>query len=193
LSHLASWLPRYDYDEHHELPIAADVATVRRALVELDLGRIPFVRFLMSLRRLPARIFSSVNARELHAQSPGPRSGLMALGGFALLADEPLEVVLGVTGRFWKLAGEILPSDPASFRAPPPPGTARAAINFLLTPRPDGTTLASTETRILCADDRTRQIFGWYWRAIRLGSGATRIAMLRALRTSAEGTNRWPT
>jgi hypothetical protein len=41
LSHLASWLPRYDYDEHHELPIAADVATVRRALVELDLGRIP--------------------------------------------------------------------------------------------------------------------------------------------------------
>lgn len=101
----------------------------------------------------------------------------MALGGFALLADEPLEVVLGVTGRFWKLAGEILPSDPASFRTPPPPGTARAAVNFLLIPRPDCTTLASTDTRILCADDRTRRIFGWYWRVIRLGSGATRLAM----------------
>jgi len=190
VSHLESWLPRYDYGEHHALPIAADAATVRRALVELDVGRIPFVRFLMTLRRLPARILSPASARARPAPSPGPRTGLLTLGGFALLADEPLEVVLGVTGRFWKLAGEILPSESASFRTPPPPGTARAAMNFLLTPRPDGTTLASTETRILCADARTRRIFGWYWRVIRLGSGATRIAMLRALRTSAEETNR---
>ena len=189
MTHLANWLPQYDYSEHHELLIGADAAVVRRALVDLDLGQVPLVRFLMTLRRLPAQIFAPARTREHRSQSPGPRSGLMGLGGFALLADEPLEVVLGLTGRFWKLQGEVLPSDPATFRAPPPPGTARAALNFLLIPRPDGKTQVSTDTRILCADDETRRIFGWYWRVIRLGSGATRVAMLRALRTAAEGTN----
>ncbi len=189
MSHLASWLPHYDYDEHHELLIAADAAVVRRALVELDVGQVPFVRFLMSLRRLPARLFATARTQEHLAQSPAPRSGMMGLGGFVVLADEPLEVVLGLTGRFWKLQGEILPSDPATFRTPPPPGTARAAMNVLLEPRPDGKTRVSTDTRILCADDETRRIFGWYWRAIRLGSGATRIAMLRALRRAAEETH----
>lgn len=190
MSHLARWLPHYDYDEHHELLIAADAAVVRRALVDLEVGQIPFVRFLMGLRRLPARLFSTARAKESRSPGPGPRSGMMGLGGFVVLADEPLEVVLGLTGRFWKLQGEVLPSDAETFRAPPPPGTARAAMNFLLTPRPDGKTRVSTDTRILCADDETRRVFGWYWRAIRLGSGATRIAMLRALRRAAEETNR---
>ena len=45
----------------------------------------------------------------------------------------------------------------------------------------------STDTRIHCADETSRRAFAWYWRAIRLGSGVIRHAMLGALKRAAEG------
>jgi hypothetical protein len=59
-------------------------------------------------------------------------------------------------------------------------------MNFLLTPQPDGSTLVSTDTRIHCADEASRRAFAWYWRAIRLGSGVIRHAMLGAVKRGAE-------
>jgi hypothetical protein len=58
--------------------------------------------------------------------------------------------------------------------------------NFLLTPEADGATLLATDTRIHCADEASRRAFAWYWRAIRLGSGAIRHAMLGAVKRAAE-------
>jgi len=193
------WLPRYEFEEQHAIVVRAPIARVRRALAGLDFGRIPLVRALMAIRRLPGRLMSPRAPHATHAtratapttavapSDPGThRSGLAALDGFLLLADEPDEIVLGVTGRFWKIRGEILASERASFRAPPPEGTARAAMNVRLTAESPHRTRVATETRIHCADDATRRAFGRYWRLIRLGSGATRIALLRALRRAAE-------
>ena len=63
-------------------------------------------------------------------------------------------------------------------------------LDFRLTPQPDGATLVSTETRVHCGDDASRRAFAWYWRAIRLGSGAIRHAMLGALKRAAEAVER---
>lgn len=185
---LDSWLPTYEFSEHHALRVRASADAVHRALHEIDIARIPLVRVLMTLRALPGLLFAPrATLAKLRSRAGGERRmGLMALDGFALLADTPREIVLGLTGRFWRASGEIVPSDAATFRDAPPPGTARVAMNFLLTPQPDGATLVSTETRIHVPDAGARRKFAWYWRAIRLGSGAIRWAMLRALARVAE-------
>ena len=183
---LDSWLPDYEFSEHHEKRVDASSDAVRRALHEVDVSRIPLARALMALRSLPGLLWQPRATLARMRRRSERRIGLMALEGFVLLADEPSEIVLGLTGRFWKASGEVLPSDAASFRDPPPTGAARVAMNFLLTPQADGATLLSTETRIHVADDAARRKFAWYWRAIRLGSGAIRQAMLRAVKRAAE-------
>lgn len=188
MTQLERWLPAYEFAERHQRRVRAPAAAVQRALHEIDVARIPLVRVLMALRTLPALLFAPRAALErLRRSRAEPRRlGIAALNGFALLADEPHELVLGLTGRFWKAAGEVLPSDPATFRDAPPPGCARAAMSFLLTPRGEHETLLETETRIHCADDAARRAFARYWRAIRLGSGAIRVAMLGAVARRAE-------
>ena len=185
---LDSWLPHYEFSEHHATRVRASAEAVQRALHDVDFARIPLVRALMTLRALPGLLFSprASVARLRRPRGETRRLGIMALEGFALLADEPSEIVLGLTGRFWKAAGEILPSDAATFRDEPPVGSARVAMNFLLTPQPDGVTVVSTDTRIHCADEASRRAFAWYWRAIRLGSGVIRHAMLGAVKRAAE-------
>jgi hypothetical protein len=188
MNHLDSWLPTYEFSEHHAKLVRAPASAVHRALHEIDAGRLPLVRALMTLRALPGLLVAPrATLARLRERAAGERRmGLMALDGFALLANEPHEVVLGLTGRFWRASGEILPSDPATFREPPPAGAARVAMNFLLAPQPDGSTLVSTETRIHVPDAAARRKFAWYWRAIRLGSGAVRRSMLGAVKRAAE-------
>jgi hypothetical protein len=185
---LDAWLPHYEFSERHARRVRAPADAVHRALHEIDVARIPLVRVLMTLRALPGLSFAPrATLAKLRSRARGERRvGLMALDGFALLADTPREVVLGLTGRFWRASGEIVPSDALTFRDVPPPGAARVAMNFLLTPQADGTTLVSTETRIHVPDEAARRKFRWYWRAIRLGSGAIRRAMLAALKRAAE-------
>jgi hypothetical protein len=188
MSLLDSWLPNYEFSEHHARRVRASAEAVHRALHEIDVARIPLVRVLMTLRALPGLFIAPrATLARLGRRARGEqRMGLMALDGFALLADEPREVVLGLTGRFWRASGEVLASSAATFRDAPPSGAARVAMNFLLTPQPDGATLVSTETRIHVPEAAARRKFAWYWRAIRLGSGAIRHAMLGAVKRAAE-------
>jgi hypothetical protein len=171
---LDAWLPEYDFAEHHETRIAAPPERVWASLLGLDVARLPLVRLLVALRGIgrPRRRTTLFDRLD---------------GAFALLArDPPRKLVLGITGRFWTLRGGVLPSRPETFREPPPPGSARAAWSFTLTPERNGATRLETETRIRCADAAARRAFGRYWRVIRPGSGLIRRALLRAVRRDAE-------
>jgi hypothetical protein len=55
---------------------------------------------------------------------------------------------------------------------------------------PDGATTLSTETRILCTDDRNRRRFRRYWAVVRPFSGLIRIELLRIVRREAEARSR---
>ncbi len=175
------WLPRYDVVEHHSMEIHASPAAAYAALLSTDFGRSGVLRALLALRSLPAA-----------PRSPRPRTPLtlatIEAGGFARLAAvPPIEIVFGIEGRFWALDGGRCTPPAAAFRVTAPaPGTARGVWNFTFTALDETNTLASTETRVLCADARTRRRFLPYWFLIRPGSGLIRRAMLRQIRDAAQ-------
>lgn len=179
-----AWMPEYDFSERHRTRIRASAAAVYRTLWEVDLGAHPVARALFAARSLPAIL--ARRARPFERRRSFTLKDAVA-GGFVLLEEQaPEECVLGVTGSFWQLSGNRLPTDPREFRDPPPSGAARVAWNFALSPAADGGTLLSTETRIRCSDPASRRAFGRYWLLIRPGSGLLRRILLRLIRLEAE-------
>jgi hypothetical protein len=169
---IESFAPRYDAIETHSIDIDAPPDVVYRALRTTDFTAAPIIRALMFLR-------------SWHC-APKRRATTLATltsAGFGLLAEEENhELVLGVVGRFWRPTGNILPFDVAQFSAPVP-GTAVAVWNFAVTPRGDGTTL-STETRVVCADAKSRRKFLAYWFFVGPFSALIRRVMLRAVKSA---------
>jgi hypothetical protein len=186
---LDAHLPHADAAERHVVDVRASAAAVWRALHRADIGG-PVPRVLLALRVLPAALGGSADARaRLHAlrTRPALTLGDLRRAGFATLAESPeRSLVLGLTGRFWALAGGRCETDAATWAAGPPPGAAQAAWSFELSPLDDGRTRLSTETRVRCADAAARRAFRRYWRVVRPFSGLLRRLMLRSIRREAE-------
>jgi hypothetical protein len=99
------------------------------------------------------------------------------------LAENPREeIVLGVSGRFWRPTGNLSPFRREDFEGPVPEGFARAVWNFSVTEQSKGCTILSTETRVICGDPASRRKFRAYWFLVRPFSGLTRRLMLRIVR-----------
>ena len=108
--------------------------------------------------------------------------------GFRVLAENPPhELLIGLIGSFWKPDGGLLPVDVAAFKGSQSPGTARVAWNFSVVKQENDMCELATETRVKCADAKSRRYFGLYWAVIRPGSGLIRRYMLRSIREKAEG------
>ncbi|SRR5712692_661078 len=174
-----SFAPNPDAVEIHRIAINASPKVVYRALWTADLGRSPIIKLLLALRSLPE--FTLHPCRSL------PRDRKITLqtlidSGFGVLAEQPeKEIILGVSGRFWRPTGNLSPFNRADFDGPVPAGLARAVWNFRVEGSNDRTTL-STETRVICGDSRSRGKFRAYWFFVRPFSGLIRRLMLRAVR-----------
>lgn len=180
------FMPRPDAVEVHALVIEAPPQAVYRALWATDFGGSWLVKGLLGLRALPALLSS--RARRRGAPRRLDLEAVIA-AGFGRLAEDPgRELVLGVVGRFWRPADNLLPFDRAAFDGPVPPGTARAVWNFSLRPAGSGGCELSTETRVQCGDRRSRRKFRLYWLAVRPFSGLIRRLMLRRIRRTALAT-----
>src|SRR5918992_3176162 len=122
-----SFAPRPDAVETHRIVINAPREIVYRTLWTADLGHSFVIKLLLALRSIPGFI-----ARP----SPMPRNQKITLqtlidSGFGLLAEKPgEEIVLGVTGRFWRLAGNLSPFNRPDFDRAVPEGFARGVWNF---------------------------------------------------------------
>jgi hypothetical protein len=178
-----SFAPKFDANEIHQLVIKAPREVVYDALWTADLGS-PLIKFLMLLRSLPAFV-----ARGGH--SP-PRIRAITLqtlidSGFGMLAEKPPEeIVLGITGRFWRPAGNLSQFVRSDFDQPVPEGFARGIWNFSLIPETENRTTLRTETRVICGDATSRRKFHAYWLLVRPFSGLIRLIMLRNVRKLAE-------
>ena len=107
--------------------------------------------------------------------------------GFGLLAEKPgTEIVLGISGRFWRPTGNLSPFRREDFDQPVPPGMARGVWNFSVREISGDKTLLSTETRVTCGDVASRRKFRLYWLLVRPFSGLIRRLMLRAVRKASE-------
>lgn len=176
------FVPRWDVSEYHELLVSASAASTFDAIRTADLAGAWPVKTLFALRMLPSVLTGASPLRSPLA--PITLHGVVG-EGFVLLAEDPgREVVLGVTGSFWRPTGNVTRTDPTRFREPPPAGTARGAWNFVVTERSSGESLLSTETRVLCADEESLRNFRRYWMLIGPFSGLIRRLMLRSVATA---------
>jgi hypothetical protein len=104
--------PTPDAREFHEIEVHASPDVVYRTLWTVNLGASFLIKSLLALRSFPARIVG----RRRSFPTPVLTLESVMHGGFGLLAEEPgREMLLGVTGRFWRLTGNVEPFDRASF------------------------------------------------------------------------------
>ena len=179
-----SFAPHPDAGEIHRIEIAAACETVYRALWTTDMGNSPVVKCLLALRSLPSFILNPKRCWRLR-QTITLQTLIEA--GFGRLAEEPgREIVLGVSGRFWRPVGNTSPFNQADFFRPVPAGLARAVWNFTVHESAAGQTILTTETRITCGDEASRRKFRAYWLFVRPFSGLIRLVMLRAVRRACE-------
>lgn len=177
-SYIDSFAPNPDAVEIHSIVIDASPETVYRALWTADLGDALIIKFLLGLRSLPEFILRG-------GRSPRERKITLQTiidSGFGILANEPEEIVLGVTGRFWRPTGNLSPFRREVFEGPVPEGFAHAVWNFSIKEVSAGRTVLSTETRVICGDSASRRKFRLYWFFVRPFSGLIRRVMLRAVR-----------
>jgi hypothetical protein len=154
------------------------------ALTATDFGKSGLVGLLFAIRSIPAFLLHPMDTLERLRKRSHQALTLdrITRDGFGLVAERKnQEIVLGVTGRFWKASAKLRPADREQFRAGPPPGEVLVAWNFLVEPAPEDHCRLSTETRILSADVDTRLTFKRYWLVVHPGSALIRRSMLAAI------------
>jgi hypothetical protein len=179
-------LPRYDFNEIHKVTVNASPRETFTAMKELLPSELsPLVFVMLNLRELPGIITG--RARQIKAEQK-PFLTQLYEGGFIPLEETNDEIVFGLVGQFWKLAGGEEPSgvtDAPGFLTFDRTDFAKVAANLYVQQSGDRTSL-STETRIWAPDPQTRKKFAFYWRLISLGSGWIRVLWLRAIKHRAE-------
>ncbi len=185
-----SWMPVYDFSERHEMRIAAAPERVYRAIHASDFGRHLVFKLLLGVRAIPVWMTDFTKAKGfLRGMTPEARMtlDLFFQNGFALLEERrDQELVIGLTGSFWRLTGGIVRTDPDEFRRPLPQGAAKVAWDFVVSKVSDKSSIVTTETRIWRPDESARRRFRMYWTVIRPFSGLLRRVMLKEIRQTAE-------
>jgi hypothetical protein len=155
-SHIDEIMPRWQFEEHHEIQINAPPERIWAAIRDVTPREIRFFQTLTTIRRFGR----SSDENILNAPDAKPILDVATHSGFLVLIDDPpRELVIGV---------HVAPQ-------------ALAVMNFRLA----GTRL-TTETRVFAQTDEARRSFAIYWRLIRPGSGIIRRSWLDAIKRRAE-------
>ncbi|MEP6920754.1 MAG: hypothetical protein ABI967_06490 [bacterium] len=166
-------LPTYDVREQHEIRVRAPREKVYAEIRKLDLRGARLTMCLMRLRGMPVQgNFTLDDFLKMR---------------FILLGETPNEeLLLGLVGRFWTVAGGLCRLTAEEYRNFHEPGFAKAAWNFSVSDLPDHSTLLATETRVLCLDEVSRKRFKLYWLFVGSFSGLLRRDILKTIKRNAE-------
>jgi hypothetical protein len=176
-SALDAILPAPHFRERHHRDVHGSPQQAYAATRAFTLAEMPLARVLFAARGLTRRREGLVH------RSADPLLDQMLAGGFTALVDEPgREFVAVAIGRPWRPRGGPVLAIPGAeaFVRFDEPGFVKMAMDFRYEPRGAGTRVV-TETRVLATDRAARRAFALYWLPVRLGSGAIRRAMLRAI------------
>ena len=172
------FLPEFDVESQHTVPVDAPSRLVYEEARRLDLSGSWIVRSLFRLRGLPSSALTA--------------DGLARLR-FKPLVERPQHgFVLGIIGQFWSPSGRLLDFDPEGFADLEAPGYAKAIWSFdLSTPDAAETGLRAetrlrTVTRVACPDRASRRRFLFYWKLIAPFSGLIRKEALMGVKRAAE-------
>ena len=177
---LDEFVPVWQFNERHSITVDAPAERVYQALKQVGADEIALFRTLTWIRRggraLPEGILNASNQR--------PLLDIATRSGFIYLADDaPKEIVIGTAVVAPR--GQHIGLTPQLFRSPLPPGIALAAMNFVVSPTGNNSSLINTETRVFASSDKARRRFAIYWRMIYPGSAIIRRMWLRAVRRRA--------
>ena len=167
------FLPRYDARERHSIEVNAATSEVYRAVRQTNFQKANLTKFLFKLRGISSsESFSLEDYLKMR---------------FVILGERPdEEILLGLTGKFWKPSGDLIRVEAQDFVRFNRAGYAKAVWNFSLGKTTDGAVRLQTETRVLCTDAASRSLFRVYWFFIGFFSGAIRREMLGVIKKSAE-------
>lgn len=167
VTRLDAAMPRWQFDERHEIHIDAPPDAVFAAIRAVTADEIFLFRTLTAIRRFGRPGPESI----INAPEKQPILDVATRSTFTMLADEPpRELVVGS-----RIDHE---------------GRIYAAMNFLVTADPTGGSIVSTETRVNASTDAARRTFTVYWRVIQPGSDLIRRGWLRAIKKRAENATR---
>jgi len=167
------YLPEFHFSEKHSIRISASPEKLNSILSDFDASGSWIIRILLALRGI-----SSETSRGIE--------GWKKMGFVVLEHQQDKEIILGLIGQFWKLAGKIQRVDADEFVRFNNPEFAKATWNFEITPNGDNQVALETVTRIYCDDERVRKRFGRYWFFIQPFSGLIRMQMLKIIKRKAE-------
>ncbi len=177
------FMPAWQFNEFHTIEVDAPPARAFEAMNAVTADEIFLFRALTWIRRGGRELPESI----LNAGKDESLISVATKSGFVRLAeDQPRELVIGTVVKAPRGARGKLTAE--TFRSVLPPGFALATMNFVITPRSDGGSSISTETRVFANSPAARRGFARYWRIIYPGSALIRRMWLRAIRTRAEAT-----
>jgi hypothetical protein len=184
------FVPRFQFEEFHDHVVRASPERLFRAIHDVPAGDIRLFRLLTWIRspRLP---WTTTPESIMNPKPEVPILATALKSGFVLLAEEKdREVVLGTLVASPPGSRTVLRADAGEtslrFAALSAPGYAKAAMNFRVEPRPDGSCRLTTETRVYANDPATARRFATYWQFILPGSSILRVTWLRAIAARAE-------
>ena len=173
------FVPTAEVGSQHSVDVPTSPADTYEVIRTADLGGSRVVRMLFAVRGLPSR-------RPLTIET-------MERVGFVMLRQEPGRgLVLGVTGRFWTLRGDLRRIDAAEFAEFAEPGYAKGAWSFAIEPGPDGGSIVTTETRVTTTDEGSRRAFRRYWRLVGPFSSLIRRRLLAVIARECSSRNAEP-
>ncbi len=180
---LDEFAPVFQFQEVHRIPVQATRARTFAAIKEVTSGEIPLYRSITWFRR------GGVGGPESILNSP-PGEPLLAVAtrtSFLVLADVPdREIVIGTVVLAPPGVRLAAGATPAAYKELIQGGFAKATMQFVVTDRPQGGCLLTTETRVFATDSVSKKRFGYYWRFIYPGSSVLRMMWLRAIKVRAE-------
>ncbi|MGL5819956.1 MAG: hypothetical protein ACRCYR_20545 [Phycicoccus sp.] len=144
MSVLADLLPQYDAREDHHADLRCAPADAIQLALSAPAAPDRLTGALLAARGLPR----AATVADLFERM-----------GFQVLHRSPHEVVLGASGRPWRLAEDVRAFDPASA------GSVRMAVDLRAVETPIGCRL-STQTRVAAVDEQARRRFRRYWLAV---------------------------
>lgn len=179
-------LPRYDVSVTEHVVVEAPVASVYRAVRELDFLRVrsPLLVAAMAVRVLPDRIHGRAPVTPEHLPLTSEEPGLQ--GWVHLGADPGRAVVFGAVGTFWSPQITWRDVPPADFRDFAEAGWGKIACEIAV--RAEGThrSHVTYECRTGTTDDVSRRQMARYWWLVRPFVGHVLRATLAQVRDDAE-------